>query len=132
MNQLPKRVHDLTGMRFGRVTVLEFVELDLNRSAHWRCRCDCGTVFVANAANLVHGHTKSCGCYRKEVGSKKAGLTNKAWCVPVVAVINGERKEFPSLKSAAKYIGCAPSSIRLAAQTGIPFRGVTITTTKNA
>ena len=130
--QLPKKVHDLTGRRFGRVTVLEFVELDLNRAARWRCRCDCGTVFVANAANLVHGHTKSCGCFRRETSSRKAGMTSKAWSIPVIAVINGEEREFESIKSASRYIGCAPSTVRLATRTGIPFRGIKLIARRNA
>ena len=126
-NQRPTKVHDLTGKRFGRLTVLEFVELDYNGAARWRCRCDCGTVFVASAANLVHGHTKSCGCYRSEISSQRIRGLVKAWSVPVIAVINGESHEFESIKSASRYIGCAASTVRLAILSGTPFQGIKIT-----
>ena len=125
--EMPRKVHDLTGRRFGRVTVLEFVELNNNGGARWLCRCDCGTVFETNAANLVHGHTKSCGCYRSEISSRKAGIANKVWSVPVVAVINGKRYEFESIKSASRYIGCAASTVRRAIKSGTPFQGIKLT-----
>lgn len=36
-----------------------------------QCRCKCGTVFFTDAYNLVRNHTKSCGCYIKEVLQKR-------------------------------------------------------------
>ena len=32
------------------------------------CKCDCGNDFVTELKNLKDGSTKSCGCYRKELG----------------------------------------------------------------
>ena len=60
---------DLTGRKFGRLTVLRRVE---NKGAYvmWECQCDCGNVIVARASNLKNGHTKSCGCYHKDAVSK--------------------------------------------------------------
>jgi hypothetical protein len=124
--EMPMKVHDLTGRRFGRVTVLEFVELNNNGGARWRCRCDCGTVFETNAASLVHGHTKSCGCYRKEISRERVDRLIKARGVPVVAVINGEKREFKSIKSVSRHIGCAASTVRLAIRKRVPFRGIEI------
>lgn len=71
---------DLTGKRFGRLTVL--VEDSPHtlpcgaREAMWKCRCDCGNTLVVAAGNLRKGHTSSCGCLRKDaakiVGASKA------------------------------------------------------------
>lgn len=54
---------DLTGMKFGRLTVIERAE---NKNACWRCKCDCGNEVVVNGDNLRSQHTLSCGCLQKE------------------------------------------------------------------
>lgn len=59
---------DLTGQRFGRLTVLKFEEwLDRNnghRDRMWRCKCDCGNECVVNHRYLRNGDTESCGCIK--------------------------------------------------------------------
>lgn len=66
-----KRI-DLTGQRFGRLTVIEYEKTDHNRDARWLCRCDCGKRLTVLGKNLLSGATRSCGCLRKERGPKKA------------------------------------------------------------
>ena len=56
---------DLTGQRFGRLTVLEKVP-SKNTNARWRCLCDCGKETTALGTTLRRGETKSCGCYRSD------------------------------------------------------------------
>lgn len=59
---------DLTGQRFGSLTVLE---RDFSvKDTQWWCRCDCGVIKSVRASNLRSGHTKSCGrrsktCYQR-------------------------------------------------------------------
>ena len=58
---------DLCGQRFGKLTVIrraEEAQDGKNRADHWLCRCDCGNDTVVLGANLVRGHTKSCGCLK--------------------------------------------------------------------
>jgi hypothetical protein len=55
---------DLTGQRFGRLTVLELAYIRDYRS-HWLCKCDCGNDCVINSHNLGK-HTNSCGCIAME------------------------------------------------------------------
>ena len=57
---------DLTGKRFGKLVVLEFVRRDKHYNSYWKCRCDCGNVMVTPASSLRSGHSKSCGCFSKE------------------------------------------------------------------
>lgn len=57
---------DLTGLKFGRLTVLKFHERNKSGS-RWLCRCDCGNTKVIYRSNLTNGHSTSCGCYQKEV-----------------------------------------------------------------
>ena len=60
-----KLVNDLTGKRFGRLTVIG-VEDNGKRQTYYACQCDCGNVKVIRADALVGGCTVSCGCKKKE------------------------------------------------------------------
>ena len=62
---------DLTGQQFGRLMVIAREE---NRKGkqYYRCLCACGKETVVEASHLKGGHTRSCGCYRKEKGKEKA------------------------------------------------------------
>jgi hypothetical protein len=67
---------DLTGRRFGMLTVIERAGTyispgDLKKEPTWRCRCDCGKESIAYACNLRSGGTRSCGCLRKQNRRKK-------------------------------------------------------------
>lgn len=57
---------DMTGQRFGRLTVVSYYGTAKNRNTLWVCRCDCGQASVVNRTNLIAGITKSCGCLAKE------------------------------------------------------------------
>lgn len=59
---------DLTGMRFGRLTVIEFAGYKTTRClriGQWKCKCDCGNICIVCANNLTSGNTRSCGCIRR-------------------------------------------------------------------
>ena len=70
---------DLTGMRFGKLIVLERAEdyiepKSKKKHAQWLCQCDCRSKpKVILGSNLKKGATKSCGCLLKETAS----LTHK-------------------------------------------------------
>ena len=52
---------DLTGQRFGKLTVLAPAENVGPRTA-WLCRCDCGNETVVTTLRLRDGRRTSCGC----------------------------------------------------------------------
>lgn len=57
---------DLTGMKFGKLTVLNKSENRAkDRNPLWRCRCDCGNEIETTKRKLVTGNVSSCGCGRK-------------------------------------------------------------------
>ena len=64
------RFQDLTGQRFGRLTVVkraeDYVKPSGQHKTQWLCKCDCGNETVVVACNLKSGHTNSCGCLQKE------------------------------------------------------------------
>lgn len=60
---------DLTGQRFGRLTVVAECGRR-NGSVTWKCQCDCGNVTEARSNHLRRGLIRSCGCLNKEVITK--------------------------------------------------------------
>ena len=55
---------DLTGQRFGLLTVLKRHGHSGNEVT-WLCKCDCGKESVVMGEALRRGKTKSCGCLRR-------------------------------------------------------------------
>lgn len=64
-----RRFQDLTGQRFGRLTILGWAGT-CKPNAAWVCRCDCGGESVALGNNIIAGRTRSCGCLNLEHLSK--------------------------------------------------------------
>ena len=56
---------NLTGMRFGKLTVLHKVKNHGRRTA-WLCACDCGNTAEVTTESLRRGNTRSCGCLHGE------------------------------------------------------------------
>lgn len=56
------RAVDLTGRKFGRLTVLERSGSNKDGRSTWLCSCTCGNVTVKTGKLLLNGHCRSCGC----------------------------------------------------------------------
>lgn len=61
-----KQPIDLTGQRFGRLTVVEEAPKSSHGNRRWRCECDCGTICFVETGDLTGLRQKSCGCFKKE------------------------------------------------------------------
>lgn len=80
---MPKRI-DLSGQRFGRLTVIERAENSKGGKAQWLCKCDCGNETIVAGDKLRKKHSKSCGCLRSIItkasktihGGRKTRLYN--------------------------------------------------------
>lgn len=59
------RAMDLTGKRFGRLSVISKTR-KYGRVA-WVCKCDCGNETTTLTTELLRGRTKSCGCLHREI-----------------------------------------------------------------
>lgn len=61
---------DLTGKRFGRLTVVAFSGVRARtarvKETMWRCKCSCGGTAIVVASKLKSGWTTSCGCWQRE------------------------------------------------------------------
>ena len=64
-----RRLRDLTGQTFGRLTALYPLEERLARKKEiiWHCKCSCGKTVQVRTASLTAGDTKSCGCISQEL-----------------------------------------------------------------
>ena len=62
---------NLTGQRYGLLTVVELVGFNKWNAAMYLCHCDCGNEKVILGASLRSGNTRSCGCLstRKDGGN---------------------------------------------------------------
>lgn len=79
---------DLTGKKFGELTVIERAPIGRTSAALWRCLCSCGQYRVNKSYNIRTGVVKSCGCIRNKM--VKIGLfrshgmsksdTYQTWC----------------------------------------------------
>ena len=70
-----RKLIDLTGQRFGKLTVVnraeDYVSPNNNKMIMWRCKCDCGNEVIVQGGCLKNNNTRSCGCLLKENISKK-------------------------------------------------------------
>lgn len=65
---------DLTGKRFGLLTVIKFAEYDKFGRSKWWCKCDSGPELIVSSTRLIEGITKSCGCLKN-----RKGKSNPRW-----------------------------------------------------
>lgn len=66
------RFIDLTGNKYGKLTVIKRVENTNSGKPRWLCNCDCksGKETIVPSANLKNGTSTSCGCNRKGINKK--------------------------------------------------------------
>lgn len=112
---------DLTGRRFGRLTVLREAENQKPaKIRRWVCLCDCGAITTPATYNLTYGNTKSCGhCSRKKL--EQSLQTKKA--VRISAVRYGTVCQFNSFREAAMFAGLTPEQVNTACRTGTTLGG---------
>ena len=64
------RPFDLSGQRFGRLVVAEYLGPycieGKPTGAAWLCLCDCGNEKIVRSGSLLHGNTRTCGCLLRE------------------------------------------------------------------
>lgn len=61
-----RKIAELLGKKYGRLTVIEYVGQNHRGKSMWKCRCDCGNTSIVLGTRLTSGQTKSCGCYNTE------------------------------------------------------------------
>lgn len=72
---MPPQREDLTGKKFGRLTVVRYDHMG-KAGAYYLCKCDCGGTKVVTSGHLKSGKIQSCGCIRRE-RAKEMGINNR-------------------------------------------------------
>lgn len=94
---------DLTGKRFGRLTVISFAGLDASQNSRWLCRCDCGTEITTRGSEVKRGASKSCGCGNREAviasGKRHGNSTHplyQRWRAMIARTTDPEQISYPN------------------------------------
>lgn len=92
---MPKFI-DRTGLRYGRLLVLERAGRTASKKVLWKCACDCGGTALVDACSLVTQNTTSCGCVIpnfKHGGWKKSSYNT--WRAMMRRCNNPQDKDYP-------------------------------------
>lgn len=84
---------DLTGQTFGALKVIEKAPIRYNKSAYWKCQCQCGKIIEVRSKDLRSGHTRSCGCLNVSKGEDKIKNT-----LSILNIRYIQQKTFEDLK----------------------------------
>lgn len=82
---------DLSGNSYGRWRVLALYDIGrgkvISSNSKWSCECTCGVKSEIKGKELIRGSSKSCGCLKRELASKRSTTHGKcrtkeynAWC----------------------------------------------------
>lgn len=59
---------NVIGNKYGRLTIVEIIPN--TKPTKVKCVCDCGNEHIGDQADIISGHTQSCGCLQKERASE--------------------------------------------------------------
>lgn len=81
---------DLTGQRYGRLTVVCRAEESTKYGqTRWQCKCDCGHERIVVGNNLRNKNTQSCGCLARETIKRRGPGRNNQPCGTSAAYSRG-------------------------------------------
>lgn len=67
-NRVEKNRMDSVGEKYGKLTIVDILWDE--KPAKAICKCDCGNDFIGTKADIISGHTQSCGCLQSEMASE--------------------------------------------------------------
>lgn len=85
------KTHDLTGLKFGRLTVIKELNYKVRNNRMWLCECECGNKAEVKGINLDSGTTKSCGCYAKDLTIERSRKYNEYDFIDDYVIIRDEK-----------------------------------------
>lgn len=116
---------DLTGQRFGRLTVIKTVG-KVPKGFIWECKCDCGNVVNVPTWYLRHGDVSSCGCLHDEnskLNVKKAHETTRSYTIDGTNVKALLRAQKPDVRNKSGTVGVGFCKARKNWRAIITFKG---------
>ena len=73
-----QRIAIAEGVKIARLTAMHVINVTPNRVRVWAWRCDCGRICYVGASDVLRGHTKSCGCFRRETTANSKSVHGNA------------------------------------------------------
>lgn len=70
---MPKAM-DLTGEKFGKLTVINREKNSRHGKTQWLCECECGGTAIVGGSDLKSGKSASCGCSKRIHGLSRHRL----------------------------------------------------------
>lgn len=70
---------DLTGNRYGLLTVLQRDHAHPVNGSYWQCQCECGQLKVVRQNSLISGLTKSCGCLNHTTEKRRKSMAGNRY-----------------------------------------------------
>lgn len=113
--RLRKDAIDLTGQKFGDLTVVRPIQCGKIRGVVWECKCICGNISNAPGGHLRAHNRKSCGC-RSESRIKETGVNRLYSMYKRKAKLRNlefkiDKDKFEKLIfSNCTYCGCSPKN----------------------
>lgn len=94
---------NLVKQKFERLTIIKQRGKDNNNHILWLCLCDCGQKVIVQSSHLITGHTRSCGCLKREGNNikHKHTINNKPskiyqiWATLIQRCINPNNPKYP-------------------------------------
>lgn len=84
------KIIDISNQRFGYLTAISPTRL--NGRFAWHCICDCGNEIDVDSNNLRYGKTKSCGCQKSNLISKKVSKDKTGQKIGYLTVLGPTEK----------------------------------------
>jgi hypothetical protein len=120
MKSIPKKYQDLTGKKYGKITVVEragsFISLNKKTGkktcrAKWKCVCDCGTQVIKNSNELYRGKytkCKPCSYAERPQSTKRHTALERLFRLKVIG--NCSNREIKVNMSAEEYYNIAKNN----------------------
>jgi hypothetical protein len=123
---------DRAGNKYGRLLVLSAAPSRRASSgrmhSRWTCLCDCKNEIIVASEALAKGHTKSCGCLRKDFRRTPDAPLNVLYAMYRAAAHNAgrvfeiDKEDFRRLTSQnCYYCGAEPSRMKRSRNSAIYF-----------
>ena len=86
------KVEDISGQRYGQLTVVRRDEHAPKGRSKWICKCNCGKMVSVYRSHLVCGQTISCGCASKGVNLRPIDAGTRFGRLTVIEITNKKHR----------------------------------------
>jgi len=92
-------LENMSGLPFGKLTVMRRAGSDHSGNSMWLCKCTCGNTCTVRGTSLRSGHTLCCGCF--SVGKNKSKLPDHK----VRVSFDAEKQQWRARNKSREHLG---------------------------